>query len=76
MEWVVTFTGYITYIPPAGADPPDRRHINIPLTSSPLAFSAMRAHALSNSKLFSSLILLLSLGPLGASMVRAAFYFG
>lgn len=43
------------------------------LTKSNLAFSAMRARALSGSNAFAALILLLSLGPVGANMVCAVF---
>ena len=48
----------------------------IPLIGSPLAFSARRALALSNSRIFATFILLLSLGPLGANVVSEIYAFG
>ena len=56
------------FIPPAGMCYLDTLYV-YHLIASSLVFSAMRALALSNSKLFAALILTLSLIPVGANMV-------
>ena len=75
MAWTGAIVEYASFIPPAGTYPFAHAPDTFPFAESHVAFSAMRALALSQSKTFAALILLLSLGPVGANVVRAASSF-
>ena len=73
IQWTYVVMDYIVLIPPAGKGGLDHTPWDILLTMRHLVFSAMRALALTSSKVFSALILILSLGPVGVNVVRVLF---
>ena len=69
VQWAIAAIKCATFIPPAGELHSGIRFLpNKPLTKHCAAFSAARAHALIKSNVFTALILILSLGPLGANI--------